>query len=53
MKKALVLALVVVSGWGGGNAWAAAPLKVGIVGLVHGHVAAFLGGGAMVPAGRF
>ncbi|MGA7158779.1 MAG: Gfo/Idh/MocA family oxidoreductase [Acidobacteriaceae bacterium] len=30
---------------------AAAPLKVGIVGLVHEHVAAFLHGGAMVPAG--
>lgn len=29
----------------------AAPLRVGIVGLVHGHVAAFLSGGAMVPAG--
>lgn len=28
-----------------------APMKVGIVGLVHGHVAAFLGGGAMTPAG--
>jgi predicted dehydrogenase len=29
----------------------AAPLKVGIVGLVHGHVAGFLGGGALTPAG--
>lgn len=29
----------------------AAPLRVGIVGLVHGHVSAFLYGGAMVPAG--
>ena len=51
MKKALVLALGVTLGWGGGDAAAATPLKVGIVGLVHGHVAAFLGGGAMVPAG--
>jgi predicted dehydrogenase len=51
MRKVLVLALGVMFGWGGGSAWAAAPLKVGIVGLVHGHVAAFLGGGAMVPAG--
>ena len=30
---------------------AGAPMKVGVVGLVHGHVAAFLGGGAMTPAG--
>lgn len=51
MKKALVVALGMMLGWGGANAWAAAPLKVGIVGLVHGHVAAFLHGGAMVPAG--
>jgi predicted dehydrogenase len=28
-----------------------APLKVGIVGLVHGHVAGFFGGGALTPAG--
>jgi predicted dehydrogenase len=48
MKKLLVLALGVVFGCGVGSA---APLKVGIVGLVHGHVAAFLGGGAMTPAG--
>jgi predicted dehydrogenase len=51
MKKVLVVALAMVFGWGGTNAWAAVPLKVGIVGLVHGHVAAFLAGGAMVPAG--
>jgi predicted dehydrogenase len=51
MKKVLVVALGMVLGWGGANASAAAPLKVGIVGLVHGHVGAFLGGGAMVPAG--
>jgi predicted dehydrogenase len=48
MKKLLVLAVGVVFGCGVGSA---APLKVGIVGLVHGHVAAFLGGGAMTPAG--
>ena len=29
----------------------AAPLRVGIVGLVHGHAGGFLGGGALVPAG--
>lgn len=28
-----------------------APLRVGIIGLVHGHVAGFLQGGALVPAG--
>jgi glucose-fructose oxidoreductase len=28
-----------------------APMKVGIVGLVHGHVGAFLKGGLLVPAG--
>src|SRR5947209_6249161 len=27
------------------------PLRVGIIGLVHGHVAGFLNGGALVPAG--
>ena len=50
MKRYLVLALGVVLGWGVGSA-SAAPLNVGIVGLVHGHVAAFFGGGAMTPAG--
>ena len=50
MKKLVVLALGVVMGWGIGSA-SAEPLKVGIVGLEHGHVAAFLGGGAMTPAG--
>ena len=29
----------------------AEPMKVGIVGLVHGHVGGFLGGGALAPAG--
>jgi len=50
VKRYLVLALGVVLGWGVGSA-SAAPLNVGIVGLVHGHVAAFFGGGAMTPAG--
>ncbi len=27
------------------------PLRIGIIGLVHGHVAGFLGGSALVPAG--
>jgi predicted dehydrogenase len=30
---------------------AAAPLRVGIIGLEHGHVAGFLNGGALTPAG--
>jgi predicted dehydrogenase len=46
MKKLVMVLLV-----GFAAAASAAPLKVGIVGLVHGHVAAFLGGGAMTPAG--
>ena len=29
----------------------AAPLRVGIIGLQHGHVAGFLNGGALTPAG--
>ncbi len=34
-----------------GTAQQAAPLRVGIVGLVHNHVGGFLNGGALVPAG--
>ena len=48
---ALVLLVFVV----GTRSWAAdstlPPLRVGIVGLAHGHVGGFLGGGALVPAG--
>ena len=49
---ALVLPVCVVAT----GSWAAeptppAPLRVGIVGLAHGHVGGFLGGGALVPAG--
>ena len=33
------------------SAWAQGPLKVGIVGLVHGHVGGFLGTSALTPAG--
>jgi len=51
MKKLVVLALGVLFGLGIGSASAEGPLKVGIVGLVHGHVAAFFAGGAMTPAG--
>ncbi len=48
MKK---LVMVLLVGFSTVAASAAAPLRVGIVGLVHGHVAAFLHGGAMTPAG--
>jgi len=34
-----------------GMAQQASPLRVGIIGLVHGHVGGFLHGGALVPAG--
>ena len=51
MKKVWVVALGVVLGFAAGSARAEEPLKVGVVGLVHGHVAAFFGGGAMTPAG--
>nr|MBW4039182.1 Gfo/Idh/MocA family oxidoreductase [Acidobacteriota bacterium] len=47
MKTLLVMLLMGVSGC----AYGAETLRVGIVGLVHGHVAAFLGGGQMTPAG--
>jgi glucose-fructose oxidoreductase len=47
MKKLTVLLLLA----GTTGCACAAPLKVGIVGLVHGHVAAFLNGGQMTPAG--
>ena len=50
MKKLIVMTLVGFFAWSAA-ASASATLKVGIVGLVHGHVAAFLGGGAMTPAG--
>ncbi len=34
-----------------GQTTSAAPLRVGIAGLAHGHVSGFLHGGALVPAG--
>jgi predicted dehydrogenase len=50
MKKLMVLLVgVLLVGVSAGAS--AAPLKVGIVGLVHGHVAGFLGGGGLTPAG--
>ena len=46
MKKLIAMLMVGLS-----TSALAAPLKVGIVGLVHEHVAAFLHGGQMTPAG--
>ncbi len=44
--------LIVASILAGGNARAQAePMKVGMVGLVHGHAGGFLGGGGLTPAG--
>jgi glucose-fructose oxidoreductase len=51
MKKFAVVVLIAMFACGVRTAAAEGPLKVGIVGLVHGHVAAFFGGGAMTPAG--
>jgi len=53
MRKVLVLALGVMFGWGGGSAWAAAPLKVGIVGLVHGTWRRFWAGARWSRQARF
>ncbi len=53
MKKAFVLVVSLLAGCAGAFAFAApaGPMKVGIVGLTHGHVGGFLGGGALTPAG--
>ena len=53
MKPIYFLVLLVFAV--GRSSWAAdstpTPLRVGVVGLAHGHVGGFLGGGALVPAG--
>ncbi len=53
MKRILALLplLAFAVGSVSASAQAPAPLKVGIVGLVHGHVAGFLHGSALTPAG--
>ena len=53
MKTSLALALLFLTLCTGAVAAETAPppLKVGIVGLSHGHVGGFLNGGALVPAG--
>src|SRR6202451_2524564 len=53
MKLILVLMLTVavVDAHGAANSTAGSPMKVGIVGMVHGHVEGFLKGGGPTPAG--
>jgi predicted dehydrogenase len=52
MKRLFAAFLVVFVGFRlACSAQTNAPLKVGIVGLVHGHVYGFLAGGALTPAG--
>lgn len=55
MRAVKRLAIVFLAAWAGcgtaKSAAATAPLKVAIIGLVHGHVGGFLGGSALVPAG--
>ena len=53
MKQILVLMLVclVVHAKGAFAAAPGSPMKIGIVGLVHGHVEGFLKGGGLTPAG--
>ena len=47
----LMLTLAVVDAHGAANSTAGSPMKVGIVGMVHGHVEGFLKGGGLTPAG--
>src|SRR5271166_675977 len=55
MKKVLILVIVflAVTAKSGVAAPAASPMKVGIVGLVHGHIEFALRGGSLAPAGGF
>jgi predicted dehydrogenase len=47
----LMLTLAVVDAHGAANSTPRSPMKVGIVGMVHGHVEGFLKGGGLTPAG--
>src|ERR1700685_3203543 len=54
MKQILVLMFTFLAGLSNAAVPAAvpdSPMKIGIVGLVHGHVEAFLKGGSLTPAG--
>ena len=53
MKLILVLMLTVavVDAHGAANSTPRSPMKVGIVGMVHGHIEGFLKGGGLTPAG--
>ena len=47
----LMLTLAVVDAHGAANSTPRSPMKVGIVGMVHGHIEGFLKGGGLTPAG--
>src|SRR5277367_247474 len=54
MKQVLVLIftfLAVLAEAASADAGPRSPMKIGIIGLVHGHVESFLQGGALAPAG--
>ena len=51
MKTSWIIALGLLVTGSVFAAGAQPPLRVGIIGLVHGHVGGFLNGGALVPAG--
>jgi predicted dehydrogenase len=51
LKQTVTVLVTLLATFASASSQTAAPLKVGIVGLVHGHVAGFFGGGALTPAG--
>ena len=51
MRKLVTVLMGVALGCASVSARAQSVLKVGVVGLVHGHVGGFFGGGALTPAG--
>ena len=51
MSWLVLLGIIAAVAPGSAQTSSPAPLRVGIVGLVHGHAGGFLGGGALVPAG--
>ena len=51
IRQGALILFAFVSAGISAQAIGAAPLRVGIAGLAHGHVSGFLNGGALVPAG--
>lgn len=51
MMRSIRLIAVTLLILNAGRCLAAAPMKIGVVGLVHGHAAGFFHGGALAPAG--